>query len=290
MGKDERSLPTISILPTPSLEPLPWGPLTAAPMPLRRTALLSVLVTVPVLAGCSALAQAARNEPCALDPSAPYTVVRVDPQREWVQLYWRRADGTDYRTFTAVREAVDAEGLAMVAALNAGIYEPGYVPTGLHVERSQVLVPLNRADGRGNFFLQPNGVFVVGADRRAAVVSTDAWAAGARPVGEAVYATQSGPLLVLDGQLHPAFRIGSTSCRVRAGVGVTGAGAVVFAVSNGAVNFHDFAVFFRDTLGTPNALYLDGGRATVRLWAPRLRRTEDGAFAGVLAVVRDLVN
>ena len=239
--------------------------------------------------GCGALAQAARNQPCVLDAEVPYTVVRVDPRYERVRLYWRRPDGTDYRTFAAVRDAADIEGLALVAATNAGIYEPGYVPTGLYVERGETLVPLNTESGRGNFFLQPNGVFVVGEGGRAAVLSTESYAAGTRPVGPVAYATQSGPLLVEGGTLHPRFREGSTSCRARSGVGVTAEGQVVLAITNGAVNFYDFARFFRDSLGTPDALYLDGGAPT-RMWVPRQRRQEDGMFAGILAVVRDLVD
>ncbi|MDX1419355.1 MAG: phosphodiester glycosidase family protein [Rubricoccaceae bacterium] len=254
----------------------------------RRAALLAVILVAPVLAGCRALAQAVEQQTCALDGDDPYTVVRVDPAREWVRLYWRRDDGTDYRSFEAVREAVDREGLALVAATNAGIYEPGFVPTGLWVEEGETRVPLNTADGRGNFFLKPNGVFVVGADRTAAVVSTDGYVAGRTGVERVWFATQSGPLLVNDGALHPSFGPASTNCRTRTGVGVTEDGQVVLAISNGAVNFYDFARHFRDVLGTPNALYLDGGFPT-RFWAPRRGRIEDGAFAGVLAVVRDLV-
>src|SRR5690606_21216807 len=123
---------------------------------------------------------------------------------------------------------------------NAGIYEPGFIPTGLHVEDGETLVPLNTDDGRGNFFLKPNGVFVVGEDG-AAVVSTEDYAAGRVPVERVRYATQSGPLLVRDGALHPAFGPRSTSCRTRTGVGVTEDGQVVLAVSNGAVNLYDFA-------------------------------------------------
>jgi uncharacterized protein YigE (DUF2233 family) len=255
-------------------------------VPPRRAALAALIAAAHVLVGCRALAQAVENQACALDARTPYTVVRVDPAREHVRLYWRRPDGAGYRSFEAVRRAVEAEGLTLVAATNAGIYEPGYVPTGLYVEGGEVLVPLNTADGRGNFFLKPNGVFAVGADGRAAVVSAEDYDAGRVPVGRVAYATQSGPLLVEGGRLHPAFGAGSTSCRTRTGVGVTAGGEVVIAISNGAVNLYDFARYFRDALGAPNALYLDGGYPT-RLWAPAQGRREDGAFAGILAVVRD---
>jgi uncharacterized protein YigE (DUF2233 family) len=89
--------------------------------------------------------------------------------------------------------------------------------------------------------------------------------------------------LVRDGHLLPQFREGSDSCRLRSGIGVREDGTVVLAISNGALNFHDFAVFFRDHLNAPDALYLDGGRS--KLLFPSAGRIEDGRFAGILAVV-----
>jgi uncharacterized protein YigE (DUF2233 family) len=244
---------------------------------LRPLAVLVVLSSLS-LAGCARLIQAAKNEPCALDEAQPFSVVEVEPPLE-VRLLWRDADGEPFHTFAAVREHLRARGDSLVAATNAGIYEPGFVPTGLYVEEGTVLAPLNLDDGVGNFFLKPNGVFLV-TDAGARVIASTEFDAVTDSVR---YATQSGPLLVRDGVIHPAFRPASTNCRLRSGVGVRPDGSIVLAISNGALNFDAFARLFRDTLGAPDALYLDGGIS--KLYAPGLGREEDGTFAAMLAVV-----
>lgn len=248
----------------------------AMPTPLLRLAPLALAL---LLTGCAGIAQSIRTEPCVLDPRAPYTVIEALPGEHEIRLFWLDPAGEPFVTLDAVRRHVEAEGDSLVMATNAGIYEPGFVPTGLHIEDGRILQPLNRDEGSGNFFLDPNGVFYVASGDVAGVVATEEWprVEGAR------LATQSGPLLLREGRLHPRFREGSDSCRLRSGVGVREDGTVVFAISNGAVNFHDFALHFRDALGTPDALYLDGGRS--RMLIPAGARREDGRFAGILAVV-----
>lgn len=251
---------------------------------MRRALLLSLFLLT--LGGCRSLVQAVKNQPCAADPA--YRVMTVDPATDEIRLYGRDAAGKPFRTIAAVQRLVEAEGDSLIAATNAGIYEPGLVPTGLSVEDGVVRTPLNTATGEGNFFLTPNGVFFVRPDGSAAVLETEAFAAhyvGA--AGDTLsgvrYATQSGPLLVETSAVHPAFRPQSDNCRRRSGVGVTPDGRVVFALAEAPVRFYDFAVFFRDTLGAPDALYLDGG-GEARQWTPD--RPDDGTFAGILAVVR----
>jgi uncharacterized protein YigE (DUF2233 family) len=98
-------------------------------------------------------------------------------------------------------------------------------------------------------------------------------------------ATQSGPLLVSNGKLHPKFLPDSPSLYVRNGVGVTRDSQVVFAMSLLPVNLYEFAALFRDTLGCPNALYLDGSISQV--YAPDLgREFLGGDFAGIIAHTR----
>jgi uncharacterized protein YigE (DUF2233 family) len=162
---------------------------------------------------------------------------------------------------------------------NAGIFTPEYVPGGLLVTDGQELVPLNLNSGSGNFHLTPNGVFLVREDGTAAVVNSTAYL----PDGVR-FATQSGPALVLDGAIHPEFREGSSNIARRNGVGVTQDGkTVLLAISNEWVNLHDFATLFRDTLGAPNALYLDGQISG--LWVQGGGRDLDlifGPYAGVI--------
>lgn len=135
---------------------------------------------------------------------------------------------------------------------NAGIFEPDLRPTGLLVIDGETIAPLRRGDGAGNFFMLPNGVFQLGASG-ARVLETSEY------TGDGVaLATQSGPLLLRNGKMHPAFRKSSAHRVIRSGVGVRGPKEIVFVISRDDVSLHDFAAFFRDTLHCPDALYLDG--------------------------------
>ncbi|WP_026332498.1 phosphodiester glycosidase family protein [Deinococcus apachensis] len=209
-----------------------------------------------------------------------YTVATVDPGRDTLRLHWKNpATGQPYRTFQEVEERLGKEGVRVLFATNSGIYGPGLEPLGLHVEQGRTLVGINNARSGGNFALLPNGVFWV-KGKRAGVTETQAYRRlNIRPT----FATQSGPLLVQGGKLHPAFNPKGTSFKVRSGVGVCEDGQVRFVVSAGPVNFHSFAVFFRDTLGCPDALYLDG---SISAYATPDADTQFADFAGIWTVSR----
>ena len=161
---------------------------------------------------------------------------------------------------------------------NAGIFEPDFTPTGLLVSGGKELHPINRENGRGNFFLQPNGVFLI-TDQGARVVETSEYeGTGVRE------ATQSGPLLVQSGKLHPKFTEGSENRALRSGVGVRDPQTVFLVISRDDVNLWTFASLFRDELECNDALYLDG--VISALWAAGAGRDGDldgkGPFAGVI--------
>jgi len=245
----------------------------------RRLARLAPITLALLLTGCASIAQTLRNQPCVLDAREPFTVVEALPSEHQIELFWLDSDGDPFLSLAAVRQHVEAMGDSLVMATNAGIYEPGFVPTGLHIEQGVELQLVNRDEGTGNFFLKPNGIFYITILGEPGVVATDEW-----PIADSTrLATQSGPLLLREGHMHPRFRQDSESCRLRSGVGVRGDGTVVFAISNGALNFHDFAAHFRDELQAPDALYLDGGRS--RMLYPAGGRIEDGSFAAIVAVV-----
>ena len=164
-----------------------------------------------------------------------------------------------------------AEGKALGFAMNAGMYHRDLAPVGLYVEDGVEVSAIVTSDGPGNFGLLPNGVFCIGDSFR--VIESRTFKRD-RPACR--YATQSGPMLVIDGQLHPKLLPGSDSTYIRNGVGVSDDGTrAVFAISNEAVNFHSFARLFRDELGLFEALYFDGNIS--RLYAPALAR-HDGGF------------
>jgi len=188
-----------------------------------------------------------------------------------LRLFLKGPDGRPFGSFERIDGALAAEGLRLDFAMNAGMYHPDRSPVGLYREPSGDAAALVTAPGPGNFGMLPNGVFCVGEDRFA-VIESRRFAAATPPCR---YATQSGPMLVIDGGLHPRFLPDSTSRHIRNGVGVVPGGETAFfAISDRPVTFHQFARFFRDVLGTPDALYLDGRIS--RLHAPALGRSDPG--------------
>ncbi|MES2538991.1 MAG: phosphodiester glycosidase family protein [Pseudomonadota bacterium] len=200
---------------------------------------------------------------------ASYTLCEVSLGED-LRLFQSGPDGA-YGSFRRLNETLEAEGKTLGFAMNAGMYHRDLAPVGLYVEDGVEVSRLVTRDGPGNFGLLPNGVFCIGDTFR--VIESRTFKAESPACR---FATQSGPMLVIGGELHPKLLPGSDSLYVRNGVGVSGDGTrAVFAVSNDAVNFHSFARFFRDALGLPDALYFDGNIS--RLYAPSLGR-HDGGF------------
>jgi uncharacterized protein YigE (DUF2233 family) len=209
------------------------------------------------------------------------TVCRVDLQHEQLQLYWRDDTGQPYRRISVLREALAKQGKTLVFAVNGGMYRPDLRPVGLFVAEGREMVPLNRHTGPGNFSQQPNGVFLLDS-RGARVVATEEYAQE-RP--SPILATQSGPMLVHQGELttSPVMNPESQSRRIRNGVCAPSAITAVFAISESPVTFHEFAAFFRDSLGCGEALYLDGSISS--LYAPRLARPDQWFDIGPIIAV-----
>lgn len=219
------------------------------------------LALLALLAGTSACGSASRtpgSRELSFDGQT-YRVVTLDLKRDPLSLHWRDpASGEAYGDIETLQQWGEARGQRLLFATNAGIYDRQNAPLGLYVEDGKTLVPLNMAHGNpasGNFSLLPNGVFAIYPDGHAAVRSSAAFKADGKPVR---WATQSGPMLVIDGQLNPNFVDDSGSLKWRSGVCAKTPTEVIFAVSEVPVNFHGFARLFRDKLGCRDALYLDG--------------------------------
>lgn len=208
-----------------------------------------------------------------------YTVVRVDTRTQELRLFLRDEQGVPFHRFTKLDSWLKPQGKRLRFAMNAGMYEPDYSPVGLFVADGKAMTPLNLADGKGNFYLKPNGVFLVSAAGPRIVESTQ-YPAVAREVR---LATQSGPLLLRDGAIHPRFDPASTSRHIRNAVGVSGDTAY-FVISDEPVTFYELALYFRDELHCPDALYLDG--AISSLYAPDLgRRDAKSRLGPIIGVV-----
>jgi uncharacterized protein YigE (DUF2233 family) len=207
------------------------------------------------------------------------TVCRVNVKKERLQLLHRDENGQPFKRFEPLVKWLGQRGETLTFAMNAGMYHRDYTSVGVSVADGKELTPLNTAIGVGNFFLKPNGVFLV-SERGARVVETSEYP---RLKERVLLATQSGPLLLRGGRMHAAFKEGSENRLFRNGVGVPSPDVALFAISEAPVNFHEFATMFRDVLHCPDALFFDGTVSS--LYAPKLKRSDFridlGPFIGV---------
>jgi uncharacterized protein YigE (DUF2233 family) len=211
----------------------------------------------------------------------PLTVCRADARSDSIQLFLNDGSGHPFHTFASLEKSLAGQGKRLAFAMTAGMFEPDYSPVGLYIEQGKALAPLNLKNERGNFFLKPNGVFYLNGTGAGVVQSTE-FAQVATPV---TLATQSGPMLVIKGQLHYRISKKSTSRYLRNGAGIDDNGKVIFAVSESPLTLYEFAVAFRDDLHCPNALYLDGSITSV--YAPSLNQRIQRADLGpILAIVQ----
>jgi uncharacterized protein YigE (DUF2233 family) len=205
----------------------------------------------------------------------------ADPGQHRIALANAPKGGLPYGSLPAFAESVDA---AMIAfAMNGGAYGDDLKALGYYVEAGERLSEFNRGDApegnTSNFFMKPNGVFF-GTEGTWRVLSTDAFYASVSDRPQ--FGTQSGPMLVIEGKLHPEIKDNGPSRAIRNGVGVDAKGMAHFVISDAPISFGQLARYFRDDLKTPNALYLDGKVSA--LWDPARGRL-DKARNGPIHVV-----
>ncbi|HEU4496147.1 MAG TPA: phosphodiester glycosidase family protein [Flavobacterium sp.] len=204
----------------------------------------------------------------------------ADLKAQDLQFYWKGDKGEKLKSIQNLKSYVEGKRSRLVFAMNGGMFDKECSPKGLFIQNKKMLVPLDTASGRGNFYLKPNGVFYVTAGNIPFVCKTDdfLWSKSIKN------ATQSGPMLVVDGKIHPDFRQGSKNLNIRNGVGILPDNKVVFAMSKNEINFYDFARYFQD-LGCRNALYLDGFVSRTYLPEKEWIQT-DGNFGVMIGVIR----
>lgn len=206
----------------------------------------------------------------------------VDPKAQDVQFYWKNDKGELLKSIQNLKNYVEQNHQTLLFAMNGGMFDQERSPKGLFIQDSKTLQPLDTAAGNGNFYLKPNGVFYITVDDVPVVCKTSDFI----DTGKVKYATQSGPMLVVDGQVHPAFQKGSTNLNIRNGVGILPDNRVIFAMSKKEINFYNFATYFQN-LGCKNALYLDG--FVSRAYCPEQHWVQmDGDFGVMIGVTKQL--
>ena len=186
---------------------------------------------------------------------------------------------TGARSFAALQSSLGDRAATVAFAMNAGMFDDTGRPIGLMVEDGREVHAINRRNGYGNFHLMPNGVFLVRRSGKAEVVSSDAY----KPAPDIAYATQSGPMLLIDNKLHLKIDPDGTSRFVRNAVGIAPGGAPTFVISLDAVSFGKLARFMRDRLKVRDALYFDGSVSS--LWDPANSRMDAFTELGPMVVV-----
>lgn len=208
-----------------------------------------------------------------------FTVCSFEAGAE-IRLHLKHSDGEIVAQYDRLKEEV-REGGELIFAMNAGMYHSDRTPVGLYIEEGQEIAPIVTRAGPGNFGMLPNGVFFIDAAGVPRVSETLSYL---KDDHDPMFATQSGPMLVIEGVLHPKFNVSGTSRKRRNGVGISADGETIhFAISDGFVTFYEFATLFRDELQTPNALYLDG--TVSRMYAPEINKDEGGLDMGPIVSV-----
>jgi uncharacterized protein YigE (DUF2233 family) len=220
------------------------------------TALALAATTLAAQAGCGQIQSQNQR----------FTVCSYARDEVALQVFNLNSEAVPYRYLSALAQDLKNQNQTLVFAMNAGMYDDKGLPIGLYVENRTQSKKLNRRNGGGNFHLKPNGVFYI-KDGKPAVVETEAFAkSGVKPD----FASQSGPMLVIDGSIHPKLSPTGTSRKLRNGVGIDDQGKAVFVISDNAVTFWEMASLFKDELKASNALFFDGTVSS--LYAPEINR------------------
>lgn len=204
-----------------------------------------------------------------------------------LQLFWQQTDSTKpLLTFDTLLATLPANQ-TLSFAMNAGMYNEKFAPIGYTVIEGDEKRALNLKEGGGNFHLLPNGV--MWWDKLGDVHITESHAFDEQVKNDEAkpwYATQSGPMLVINNEIHPQFNPDSTSLKIRNGAGVCNDDSIKFVTSEMPVTFHQFATLFKDELHCPNALFLDGGIASA-LYAPSVGKHDKKEMGVMIGVVEN---
>jgi len=204
----------------------------------------------------------------------------VDPKKQDLRFFYKDEKNQAYRSIQQLKTSLERKGEKLLFAMNGGMYMEGNIPLGLYIEKGKSIRPLNTRSATGNFYMKPNGVFYITSDGKAFITTTPTY----KYSSSIQFATQSGPMLLIEGKIHPDFNEKSSNINIRNGVGILPNGNVLFVLSKSFVTFYEMASYFK-TLGCKNALYLDG--AVSRMYLPSANWADtDGDFGVIIGEVQ----
>ncbi|MEM9084625.1 MAG: phosphodiester glycosidase family protein [Pseudomonadota bacterium] len=204
----------------------------------------------------------------------------ADPDKHAIGVVYGPAGSeTPYGTLGTFARTADAA--TIVFAMNGGAFSDDLKPRGYLVTSGDRLAELDRGSGDSNFHMKPNGVFF-GSNGRWRVLATNRFFSTVRERPR--FGTQSGPMLLVDGELGAAISENGNSRAIRNAVGVSDDGKAHFVITNAPLSFGQLARFYRDELGVKNALFLDSNSSS--LWNPATGRLDTGRTGPILVVTK----
>ena len=202
----------------------------------------------------------------------------VNPKKQNLEFFWKNERGEHFKNAENLISWLKSKNKKLLFSTNGGMYKKDNSPQGLYIENTIIKSEIDTSNGKGNFYLKPNGVFYLTTEKNPIICKTEDFVNNVK----IKYATQSGPMLVIDGEIHTAFKKNSTNLNIRNGVGILPNNQIVFAISKKEINFYDFAEYFKN-LGCKNALYLDG--FVSRTYLPEKNWKQiDGNFGVIIGV------
>lgn len=200
-----------------------------------------------------------------VDANPNFIDFKVDSKVHNIKLYLKDEHGQVFGQFNSLAKHLDTKNEKLVFAMNAGMFMENLLPLGLYVENGKLIQNINlRTKAHGNFYMQPNGIFSI-KTKGAQINETHKF-----KNNDVLFATQSGPMLLINSKLNPSINKANISRLIRNGVCIDKSKHVILSISSKPVSFFEMAQHFKDELSCENALYLDG--AISQIYWPKVNR------------------
>lgn len=239
---------------------------------MKRLIFIAKLLPFCLIAGFLSCQQSVKEE--------IFVDFAVNSDETNIEFFWKNNENKPFKSIKNLKEYVEKSGRRLRFAMNGGMYQEDNKPLGLFIQNQKTVTPLNTNDGAGNFYIKPNGVFYITANGKAFLSLTESF----KDDGQIRVATQSGPMLLVEGEINKQFTPNSDNLHVRNGVCVLEDSKIIFSISRKEVNFYDFAKHFKE-IGCRNALYLDG--FVSRMYLPEKNlEAADGDFGVIIGITK----
>lgn len=210
-----------------------------------------------------------------------FIIYSADMKKDKIEFFWKNNQHQPFKSIENLKNYINTKNQDLKFAMNGGMFVENNIPKGLYIENFKMLHPIDTSSGEGNFYIKPNGIFYLTKSNISAVISTENFKASS----DIKFATQSGPMLIINGKINSIFQKNSANLNIRNGVGILENGNPVFVMSKKDINFYNFASLFK-SLGCKNALYLDG--FVSRAYLPEENWIqEDGDFGVMIGITTE---